>query len=91
LGVKGVINNIKIKSESHDEIEKKNIEEAIGRSGSIEGRDIIVSVSGSTVTLIGTVSSLHQKEEVARITWNTPGILRLKNELTVVYDYVKAK
>jgi osmotically-inducible protein OsmY len=91
LGVKGVINNIKIKSESHDEIEKKNIEEAISRSGSIDDRDIIVSVSGSTVTLIGTVSSLHQKEEVARITWNTPGILHLKNELSVVYDYVKAK
>lgn len=32
-GVKDITNNIKIKSESHDVIEKKNIDDAINRSG----------------------------------------------------------
>jgi osmotically-inducible protein OsmY len=32
MGVKGITNNIKIKSESHDVIEKKNIDDAINRS-----------------------------------------------------------
>jgi osmotically-inducible protein OsmY len=86
-GVKGVTNNIKIKSESHDAIEKKDVEKAIGRSWTIDDSDIAVSVSGTTVTLKGTVSSWYQKEEAARIAWNTPGIWHVKNELEVDYYY----
>lgn len=86
-GVKGVTNNIKIKSESHDTIEKKEVEKAIGRSWSVDDSDIVVSVSGTTVTLKGTVGSWYQKEEAARIAWNTPGIWHVKNELEVDYYY----
>jgi len=86
-GVKGVTNNIKIKSESHDAIEKKDVEKAIGRSWTIDDSDIAVSVSGTTVTLKGTVSSWYQKEEAARVAWNTPGIWHVKNELEVDYYY----
>lgn len=86
-GVKGVTNNIKIKSETHDAIEKKDVENAIGRSWSVDDSDINVSVSGTTVTLTGTVNSYYQKEEAGRIAWNTPGILFLKNELYIDYEY----
>jgi osmotically-inducible protein OsmY len=86
-GVKGVTNNIKIKSETHDAIEKKDVEEAIGRSWSVDDSDINVSVSGTTVTLMGTVTSWYQKEEAGRIAWNTPGIWHVKNELEVDYYY----
>lgn len=86
-GVKGVTNNIKIKSESHDSIEKKDVEAAIGRSWSVDNSDINVSVSGTTVTLTGTVDSWYQKEEAGRIAWNTPGIWHVKNELAVDYEY----
>jgi osmotically-inducible protein OsmY len=84
-GVKGVTNNIKIKSESHDVIEQKDVENAIGRSWSLEDLDIKVKVSGTTVTLTGTVKSLYQKEEAGRIAWNTRGIWHVKNELEVDY------
>ncbi len=86
-GIKGIINNITIKSESHDEIEKKAVEEAIGRSWSIDDSDIEVSVSGTSVTLSGTVDSWYQKEEAGRIAWKTPGIWNVKNELTVDYEF----
>lgn len=86
-GVKGVTNNIKIKSESHDAIEKKDVEEAIGRSWSIDDSDINIAVSGTTVTLTGTVNSWYQKEEAGRIAWNTPGIWHVKNELAVDYYF----
>jgi osmotically-inducible protein OsmY len=86
-GVKGVTNNIKIKSETHDTIEKRDVEKAIGRSWSIDDSDIEVSVSGTTVTLTGTVNSWYQRDEAARIAWNTPGIWHVKNELTVDYEY----
>jgi osmotically-inducible protein OsmY len=87
MGVKGVTNNIKIKSETHDAIEKKDVEDAIGRSWSVDDSDINVSVSGTTVTLMGTVTSWYQKEEAGRIAWNTPGIWHVKNELEVDYYY----
>lgn len=86
-GVKGVTNNIKIKSESHNAIEQKEVEDAIGRSWSVDDSDINVSVSGSTVTLSGTVNSWYQKEEAGRIAWNTPGIWHVENELAVDYYY----
>ncbi len=87
MGVKGVTNNIKIKSETHDAIEKKDVEDAIGRSWSVDDSDINISVSGTTVTLTGMVNSWYQKEEAGRIAWNTPGIWHVKNELAVDYYY----
>lgn len=87
MGVKGVSCDIKIKSESLDAIEQKDVEDAIGRSWSVDDNDIQVKVSGTTVTLTGTVTSWYQKEEAARIAWNTPGIGHVKNELEVDYYY----
>jgi osmotically-inducible protein OsmY len=86
-GVTGVTNNIKIKSEVHDAIEKKDVEDAIKRSWSIDDSDIKVSVSGTTVTLTGTVDSWYQRDEAARIAWNTPGIWHVNNELIVEYHH----
>ena len=86
-GVKGVNNNITIKSEAHDAIEKKDVENAIARSWTVDDNNIVVAVSGTTVTLSGTVNSWYQKEEAGRLAWNTPGIWHLKNELVVDYEY----
>ncbi len=82
-GVIGVTNNITIKSTSLDVIEKKDVENAIGRSVSIDSSAINVSVSDKTVTLTGTVNSWYQKEAAGRIAWNTPGIWDVKNELSI--------
>ena len=84
-GVKGVTNDITIKSDTHDMIEKKDVENALGRSFIVHESDIRVSVSGTTVTLTGKVDSLSQKEEAGRIAWKTPGIWSIKNELVVNY------
>lgn len=86
-GVKGVSNNIKIKSESNGTIELSAIESALRRS-SIDDSDIDVSVSGTTVTLSGKVNSWYQKEEAGRIAWKARGICDVKNELSVEYDYL---
>ena len=84
-GVKGVTNNIKIKSETHDVIEQRDVERAIGRSWSVDNHDIKVQVSGTTVTLTGEVNSWYQRGDVERIAYNTPGIWNVNNELTVDY------
>jgi osmotically-inducible protein OsmY len=87
MGVKGVTNNIKIKSEVHDAIEKEDVEAALQRNWTINTNDITVKVSGTKVTLTGTVGSWYQKDEAARIAWKTPGIWNVDNELKVEYDY----
>ena len=90
IGVKGVTNNITIKSDSANAIEQKDVENAIGRSWSIDDHNIKVSVSGTTVTLRGTVHSWYQKEDAERIAYGTPGIWHVNNELTVDYYQVLA-
>ncbi|MDA6071599.1 BON domain-containing protein [Flavobacterium sp. AC] len=86
-GVKGITNDINIKSEAHDTLEKKRVEDAFTRHWSINAEDITVSVSGTKITLTGTVTSLYQKDEAARIAWDTPGVWSVENNLVVEYDY----
>ena len=85
VGVKGVLNNISIKSETHDQIEKKDIERALERNWSLEDKGIQVKVSGNKVSLNGTVDSWYQKDEAGRIAWNAPGVWVVDNELVVDY------
>ena len=87
LGVKGITNNIKIKSEVHDAIEQKAVENALARHWSINAKDIHVKASGTNVILTGHVNSVYQKEEAGHIAWNTPGVWSVDNKLEVEYEY----
>lgn len=82
-GVKGVTNNIIIKSEMHDGLEQKNIEEALGRNWAFNSEKVNVEVNGTNISLTGTVSSLYQKEEAGRLAWKTPGIWSVDNNIIV--------
>jgi osmotically-inducible protein OsmY len=87
LGVVGVTNNITIKADTQDEIERKDIENALERNWSLSDREINVKVSGTKVTLSGTVDSWYQKSEAARIAWKAPGVWSVENDLVVDYAY----
>ncbi|MBW8523773.1 BON domain-containing protein [Chryseobacterium chendengshani] len=84
-GVKAIINDIAVKSLFHDKIEQKDVEDALERSV-INSEDIVVSVSGTIVSLTGTVHSWYAKDEAARIAWKTPGIWEVINQLAVEYE-----
>jgi osmotically-inducible protein OsmY len=86
-GVAGVTNNIKIKSDIGDQIEERDIERALDRNWSLSDLEIVVKVSGTKVTLTGTVDSWYQKSEAARIAWNAPGVRLVENDLVVDYAY----
>jgi osmotically-inducible protein OsmY len=86
LGVTGVSNDITIKSEIQDQIEKRDIENAFKRNWSLNDRDITVKVSGHKVTLTGTVNSSYQKSEAGLAAWNAPGVWTVNNELFVSYN-----
>lgn len=85
-GIVAVTNNITIKSETANELEKEVIERHLKRSWSLNVNDIEVEVNGTNVSLNGKVGSLYQKEEAGRIAWNTPGIWTLNNNLNVDYN-----
>jgi osmotically-inducible protein OsmY len=87
MGVRGVFNNITIKSETHDAIEKQDIEDALNRNWSLREQDIEVEVSNHKVTLTGTVNSWYQKDEAARIAWSAIGVWEVVNELEIEYEY----
>jgi osmotically-inducible protein OsmY len=50
LGVAGVSNNIKIKPQSDDALEKADIESSLERNRSVSDQDIQVKVSGHKAT-----------------------------------------
>ena len=87
MGVTGGTNNITIKSESNDPIEKADIEAALLRNWSFYNNDIHVKVNDHKATLTGSVGSIYQKEEAGRIAWNAQGVYQVDNELVVEYDY----
>ena len=85
LGIRAVANNISIKTETHDQIEQKDIERALVRNWSLIDKNIRVKVIENKVTLNGVVHSLYQKEEAGRIAWNAPGVITVNNELVIEY------
>ena len=86
MGVKGVTNNIMIKSESKEAAEKAAIENALKRNWAFYENHIGVRVSGHRATLTGTVDSLYQKDEAGSIAWNAPGVWSGDNELVVDWN-----
>jgi osmotically-inducible protein OsmY len=86
-GVVGVTNNITIKADTQDEIERNDIERALERNWSLSDREINVKVTGTKVTLTGTVDSWYQKTEAARIAWMARGVWSVENDLVVDYAY----
>ena len=86
MGVIGVTNNITIKSESMESVEKAGIENALKRNWAFYENDIHVQVSGHRATLTGTVDSMYQKDEAGSIAWNAPGVWTVDNELLVDWD-----
>lgn len=85
LGVRGVTNNITIKSETENEIERIDIMGALMSNWATSSQDIHVKVSGTKVTLNGRVNSWYQKNEAGRIAWNAPGVWAVDNELDIEF------
>jgi osmotically-inducible protein OsmY len=86
-GITGISNNIVIKTDGTDKVEKDAIVKALIRNWSINNKNIDVIVNESHVILTGTVDSYYQKEEAGRIAWNAPGVKLVDNNLHIDYNY----
>ena len=83
MGVRGVTNNIRTRSDRNDDVKKTAIEKAIHNNAALEHDHIEVTVKNNDVKLSGLVNSFFEKEEAERIAWKTPGIWSVENEIGV--------
>lgn len=84
-GVRGVTNQIRLQvrpSAQPAEV-KDRIEAALRRSAEIDARGIQVDAKDSMITLRGKVRTWAERDEAERAAWGAPGVLAVKDELTV--------
>jgi osmotically-inducible protein OsmY len=87
FGIKGVTNKIIIRAETKDAIEMRELQNALGRNALLYGRKIEVDISGTIITLSGTVVAGYQKAEAGRLAWNSPGVSHVENTIVVEYNH----
>jgi|SRR5579863_290654 osmotically-inducible protein OsmY len=82
-GVKGILNNIKIRSFASAEEVRGKIEEAIRRRAESDAHSIIVKAADGAITLEGQVSSWAQRQQAEMAAWQAPGVSRVIDNLNV--------
>lgn len=82
-GVLSVRNSIRIKPRVAPIEIKHKIEEAFRRNAIIDAHRITVDARGSEVTLRGEVRSWAERDQAQRTAWAAPGVVIVKNEITV--------
>jgi osmotically-inducible protein OsmY len=85
LGVKGVSNNIEVRTEVKAKDVKLKIQSAFQRQASLDAKDIKVNVDDSAVILQGTVHSWQEKDDAAIAAWAAPGVTKVENKIQVQY------
>lgn len=84
-GVKGISNNILIKSTVSANGVKADITDALKRRAITDSQKIKVDVQGADVTLSGTVDSWAERELAMHSAWNTAGVRNVQNNIIVSF------
>ena len=82
-GVRGIQNYVTVTPESVTKDVRHRIVEALHRNASVDAQHILVTVTGDTAVLTGTVASLLQREAAEDAAAQAPGIARVDNRIVV--------
>ena len=83
VGVRGLTNQLLVKSFVHPADAKTQIERALERSAEIDAGKISVEASGNKVTLRGDVRSWAERGDAEHAAWSAPGVSEVKNEIRI--------
>ncbi len=84
LGVRGVFNEVTIKTKVNVADLSNGINHALYRSSHFSPDDVQVRAADGTVYLTGTVHSPHDRDVAAATAWAAPGATAVVNDITVV-------
>ena len=84
IGVKSVINQIKLKSNISSTGVKTSIERALERTAEIDAGKITVNVEGNEITLGGSVRSWIMRDEAEKAAWCASGVTAVNNNISVI-------
>ncbi len=82
-GVRGIINNITIRTFASAAEVKSKIEDAIRRRASTDAQNIRVKAVDGAVTLEGQVSSWAERQQAEMAAWQAPGVSRVIDHIDV--------
>lgn len=82
-GVRSVINSISIRPKVTPTDIQNKINAAFHRSATVDAGKVSAEVSGSKVTLRGTVRSLAEKEDAEKAAWNAPGVNSVDSRIEI--------
>jgi osmotically-inducible protein OsmY len=85
LGVTGMSNQIVIQPKASATVVKAEIEAALKRRASADGKAIAVNVKGADVTLTGTVHSWAERDLATRSAWGSAGVRHVVDKMDLVY------
>jgi len=83
MGVVGVSNQIVLAPRLTLNAVQAEIEAALKRQAKVEASKITVQVTGSDVTLTGTVSSWAERDSARDSAWRTPGVHNVVDNLSI--------
>ena len=83
MGVRGVTNEITIKTKVLPSDVQTRIEDALKRTAEREGRKINVAIIGDKVKLTGNVHSYAEMDDATNAAWNAPGVMKVQNDLKI--------
>jgi osmotically-inducible protein OsmY len=80
-GVVFVINEILVVPPVEPADVRATIRAALERNAEVEANNVIIDVSGGTVTLGGKVNAWAEREAIERAAWSTPGVTEVKDRI----------
>jgi osmotically-inducible protein OsmY len=84
-GVRGVANEITVKTRLQSTDIKENIRKALERKADIEADNIRVETIGDHVVLKGSARSWNERKTIAHAAWSTPGVGMVEDKIVIAY------
>jgi osmotically-inducible protein OsmY len=82
-GIKGISNNIAIRSQASVTNVQTQIEDAFRRRAQLDAKKIRVRTLDGTVTLEGEVPTWQERQQAENAAWQAPGVLQVIDNLSV--------